>query len=168
MENLFKLAKNDRDNEARNEIVAHYRSQLAGFIRVRLSPRLREVVDVDDIVQDTFARAFQRLDNFQWQGEKAFSSWLCGIALNVLRESESGMRRKRGDTESAPAARRTVRTTESRFESTQRRPPGSDHAFENSWIASKGSRPAHESFRGGDLPTVVASHEATEGSIRRY
>jgi len=87
MEKLFHLAKNERDEEAIDQIVGHYRGLLAGFVRARLSPRLRECVDVEDIVQDTFARAFQRLDQIQWQGEKAFSSWLCGIAMNVVRES---------------------------------------------------------------------------------
>ena len=87
MEKLFQLAKNGRDDEALDQIVGHYRGPLAGFVRARLSHRLREFVDVEDIVQDTFARAFQRLERIEWQGEKAFSSWLCGIAMNVLRES---------------------------------------------------------------------------------
>lgn len=87
MDKLFHLAKNKRDDEARDELVRQFRGPLAAFVRTRLSKRLRKVIDVDDIVQDTFARAFQRLDRIQWQGEKAFSSWLCGIALNVVRES---------------------------------------------------------------------------------
>ena len=87
METLFNLAKNECDDGARDELVIQFRGPLAAFVQTRLSDRLREVVDVDDIVQDTFARAFQRLDRIEWQGEKAFSSWLCGIALNVVRES---------------------------------------------------------------------------------
>ena len=87
MQNTFELAKNKQDQQAYGQIVEHFRGQLAGFAGNRLSHKLREVIDVDDVVQDTFARAFQRLDQINWQGEKAFSSWLCGIALNVIRES---------------------------------------------------------------------------------
>ena len=87
MEKLFLLAKNECDDEARDALTVQFQGPLSAFVRSRLSDRLREVIDVDDVVQDTLARAFQRLDRIQWQGEKAFSSWLCGIALNVVRES---------------------------------------------------------------------------------
>ncbi len=87
MRKTFELAKNKQDHQACAQIVEHFRGQLAGFVNNRLSHKLREVIDVDDVVQDTFARAFQRLDQINWQGEKAFASWLCGIALNVVRES---------------------------------------------------------------------------------
>ena len=87
MEDHFLLAKHERNDEACSRLVVHFRSQLEGFVRSRLSPNLREIVDAEDIVQDTFARSFQRLDRIQWQGEKAFFSWLCGIAVNVLREA---------------------------------------------------------------------------------
>ena len=87
MEEQFRLAKRERNDEARNRLVVHFRAQLEAFVRARLSPSLLGIVEAEDIVQDTFARSFQLLDRVQWQGEKAFFSWLCGIAVNVLREA---------------------------------------------------------------------------------
>ncbi|MDB4951864.1 MAG: polymerase sigma factor, sigma-70 family [Gemmatimonadetes bacterium] len=65
----------------------------------RHTPRLHQLVlrivggaeaDAEDVVQDTWIRAVERLDGFRW--EAAFSTWLTGIGLNVAR----GMLRRRG------------------------------------------------------------------------
>ena len=40
--------------------------------------------DVDDLVQDTFFRAFRGLDG--WRGEASFRSWLFTIGGNLLRD----------------------------------------------------------------------------------
>jgi RNA polymerase sigma-70 factor (ECF subfamily) len=47
--------------------------------------------DVDDLVQETFIRAFRALDG--WRGEAAFRSWLLSIASNLLKDE---FRRRRG------------------------------------------------------------------------
>ena len=47
--------------------------------------------DIDDLVQDTFIRAFRALDG--WRGEAAFRSWLMTIASNLLKDQ---YRRARG------------------------------------------------------------------------
>jgi RNA polymerase sigma-70 factor (ECF subfamily) len=47
--------------------------------------------DVEDLVQETFFRAFRRLDS--WRGEASFRSWLLTIASNLLRDH---FRRRRG------------------------------------------------------------------------
>jgi len=46
--------------------------------------------DVDDLVQESFLRAYQRFDSFR--GEAGFSTWLCRIAVN---QSLHFMRRKK-------------------------------------------------------------------------
>jgi len=65
----------------------------------RHTPRLFQVVlrvvggaehDAEDVVQETWIRATEKLGGFRW--EAAFSTWLTGIALNVAR----GLLRKRG------------------------------------------------------------------------
>jgi len=65
----------------------------------RHNPRLYQFVlrlvaggeaDAEDVVQDTWIRAVERLDGFRW--ESAFSTWLTGIALNTAR----AMLRRRG------------------------------------------------------------------------
>src|SRR5512134_3091540 len=40
--------------------------------------------ELDDLVQETFIRAFRALDG--WRGEAAFRSWLLSIASNLLKD----------------------------------------------------------------------------------
>jgi RNA polymerase sigma-70 factor (ECF subfamily) len=47
--------------------------------------------DVDDLVQETFFRAFRRLEG--WRGEASFRSWLFTIGGNLLRDE---FRRQKG------------------------------------------------------------------------
>lgn len=49
--------------------------------------------DLDDLVQETFIRAFRALDG--WRGEAAFRSWLLSIASNLLKDQ---YRKQRGRT----------------------------------------------------------------------
>ena len=60
----------------------------------RHTPRLLALVlrflggqeaDAEDVVQEAWLRATQRLGQFRW--EAAFSSWLAAIALNLAREA---------------------------------------------------------------------------------
>jgi RNA polymerase sigma-70 factor (ECF subfamily) len=71
----------------------------------RHTPRLFRVVlrvvggsehDAEDVVQESWIRATERLAEFRW--EAAFATWLTGIALNVAR----GMLRRRGRWEGDP------------------------------------------------------------------
>ncbi len=50
-----------------------------------------EAGEADDLVQETFIRAFRGLDG--WRGEAAFRSWLFTIASNLLRDQ---YRRRKG------------------------------------------------------------------------
>lgn len=59
----------------------------------RHTPRLHQLVlrlvggreaDAEDVVQDTWLKATERLGTFRW--ESAFGTWLCAIGLNVVRE----------------------------------------------------------------------------------
>jgi RNA polymerase sigma-70 factor (ECF subfamily) len=68
------------------------RSSIEGWIRFRVGP----AVDIDQIVQDTFVRAFQSLARFQWQGDDSFHRWLCGIAKRALAQAMQDARAVRG------------------------------------------------------------------------
>jgi RNA polymerase sigma-70 factor, ECF subfamily len=57
----------------------------------------RDARDAEDVVQDTWMRAMERLAGFRW--EASFRTWLCGIALNRARE----VRRKSGRTREEPS-----------------------------------------------------------------
>ena len=49
--------------------------------------------DVDDLVQETFFRAFRRLA--MWRGEASFRSWLFTIGTNILRDHFRSRKRHR-------------------------------------------------------------------------
>ena len=64
----------------------------------RHTPRLNQLAlrlvggaeaDAEDVVQDTWIKAVEKLDSFRW--ESAFGTWLHAIAVNVAREA---MRRR--------------------------------------------------------------------------
>ena len=83
MEKLFHLAKDEQGDEAWAQIVGHYRGQLAGFVRARLSQRLREFVDVEDIVQRTLVTCWDKLPEYEYNPDKSrFRTWICSIARN--------------------------------------------------------------------------------------
>jgi RNA polymerase sigma factor (sigma-70 family) len=75
------------DEAAFRELYRRHTPRLYAFV-------LRMVAGVDadaeDVVQETWIRAVERLDGFRW--EAALGTWLTGIALNVAR----GMLRRRG------------------------------------------------------------------------
>ncbi|MBN1422026.1 MAG: sigma-70 family RNA polymerase sigma factor [Planctomycetes bacterium] len=73
------------DRQAFDELVELYRSRLEARVQCRLGARLRHLAEVQDVVQETFARAFATLDRFQWREGDAFLAWLYGIAENVIR-----------------------------------------------------------------------------------
>ena len=58
---------------------------------VRFVASLGERDEVEEIVQDTFVRAFGSLDSFR--GESTFRTWLLTIARNLLRDRQRGRKR---------------------------------------------------------------------------
>lgn len=71
----------------------------------RHTPRLHQLAlrllggseaDAEDVVQDTWIKAVEKLDTFRW--ESAFGTWLHAIAVNVSREA-ARRRGRRQETE---------------------------------------------------------------------
>jgi len=67
------------DRKAFEKLYQKYRNQIYGTLVQRISNR----DTVDDLMQNTFLRAYQSLHTFK--GNAAFSTWLTQIALNVYR-----------------------------------------------------------------------------------
>lgn len=42
----------------------------------------RSVDDAEDIMQETFVKAFKRIDSFSFRGDSSFSTWLGSICIN--------------------------------------------------------------------------------------
>jgi RNA polymerase sigma-70 factor (ECF subfamily) len=78
------------DEEAFRELYRRYTPRLLGFVSRLLAGSNPED---EDIVQETWIRACQRLDQFQWRS--SFSTWLLGIGLNIVRDSVRRRKRSR-------------------------------------------------------------------------
>lgn len=67
------------DSRAFEKLYHKYQNQIYGTLAQRISDR----DTIDDLMQDTFFRAYRALHTFK--GQAAFSTWLTQIALNVYR-----------------------------------------------------------------------------------
>ena len=67
------------DSRAFEKLYHKYQNQIYGTLAQRISDR----DTIDDLMQDTFFRAYRSLHTFK--GQAAFSTWLTQIALNVYR-----------------------------------------------------------------------------------
>ncbi len=71
------------DLQAFAELFEPLRPRLLASIRTRLSPAIRQRVDPEDVLQDTYVRGLHSLSRFEWQGEGSFGRWLEAIASHV-------------------------------------------------------------------------------------
>ena len=67
------------DSRAFDLLVKKYQSRLAKLV----SRYIRNADDVQDVVQDTFIKAYRALPNFR--GESAFYTWIYRIAINTAK-----------------------------------------------------------------------------------
>lgn len=75
------------DQRAASELVRRHGPAVARFLYSSGSP----AADIEDLVQETFFRAFRGLE--RWRGEASFRSWLFTIAGNLTRDA---FRRRKG------------------------------------------------------------------------
>ena len=83
------------DRAAFDELERAYRPRLRKLVEARLGGRLRETLEVDDILQEALLRAFRSIHGFQWRKEDAFFSWKAQIVENVIRDQ--AQKRGRGE-----------------------------------------------------------------------
>ncbi len=74
------------DREAFSPLFEKYRSRLAVLIFFKTSPELRASVEIDDLLQETFLRAFRDVGQFTYQFPGSFMSWLSRIADHVVHD----------------------------------------------------------------------------------
>jgi RNA polymerase sigma-70 factor, ECF subfamily len=116
---------------------AHAFERLYGGHLARISSLARRMLgdeDADDVIQDVFVRAWQKLGTFR--GESAFGTWLHRLAINVIlgRRETLGIRRQRhvdGDTalDAIPSRRHTPEISMDFETAIQRLPPGARQVF---------------------------------------
>ncbi len=74
-ENLLRRARAG-DRPAYGELARRYRERLEALAGSLMSPALRRVVAVDDIVQESLARGLASIESFTWRGEGSLLRWL--------------------------------------------------------------------------------------------
>jgi len=83
---------------ARNELFERYRPRVVQMVSLRLGRSLRDLADVEDLVQETLLDALRGLERFEHRSVGAFRSWLATLAVNRIRAAARlRSTRKRGD-----------------------------------------------------------------------
>ena len=75
------------DREALGTLLQRYRQRLEALIHLRLGPQLREKVEVEDVLQETYLNAIGAIQKFQWTDQGSFFRWLGAIAEHVIQRS---------------------------------------------------------------------------------
>ena len=78
------------DEKAATELVARHASSLARF-----ASTLGERDDIEELVQDTFVRAFGSIDSFR--GDSSLRTWLFTIERRLVVDRRRAARRRRGE-----------------------------------------------------------------------
>jgi len=94
------------DEEAFAQLFHKYSPRLAVHIHYKIGPELRAMVEVEDILQDTFLAASRQLAAFQYRRPGSFMGWLCRIADHSIVDAA----RFQGRQKRSPAAMETLRT----------------------------------------------------------
>ncbi len=74
----------DGDGEALNRLFDRYQDRVRRIVRIRLGPRLRSRLESADIMQDTFAAAVRRFEDFEMRDDASFIHWLSTIAEHQI------------------------------------------------------------------------------------
>ena len=74
----------DGDRAAFDAAASECRGRLEGFVKTRLGSHLRSVVEVEDVIQETYAQAIASISRFEWRGEGSFLRWLNRIAEHAI------------------------------------------------------------------------------------
>lgn len=80
------------DRDAFDALVVRYEEPLREFTRLRMGRRVQGKLEPDDVLQETFLRAFESIACFQWRDESGFLRWLQSIAENRIRDAVKGPR----------------------------------------------------------------------------
>src|ERR1017187_2236088 len=84
------------DEAAFNRLFATCKPRLAVLIRYKLSDRLRQRVEVDDLLQEVFLAAAKDIGGVPYRSPGSFLSWLSRIADHLIAdEARSQARQKR-------------------------------------------------------------------------
>jgi RNA polymerase sigma-70 factor (ECF subfamily) len=73
------------DHRAMDTLIARHLPSLRAFVRLRTDSLLRAHEEDSDVVQSVCRDLFEKLDDFEYQGETRFRNWLYVAVLNKIR-----------------------------------------------------------------------------------
>lgn len=73
--------------EAFSILFRKYRRRLAVLLRYKAGAELLASVEIDDLLQETFLRAFRDVDGFTYESPGSFWNWLASIAGHVVADT---------------------------------------------------------------------------------
>jgi RNA polymerase sigma factor (sigma-70 family) len=85
------------DQEAFTRLFDKYRRRLAVLLHYKMSDELRIAMEVDDLLQETFLRAFRDIQHFSYRSPGSFLRWLASIADHVVIDAARTQGRLRRD-----------------------------------------------------------------------
>lgn len=71
---------------ARQQLILRHHGPLMGLIRAELNPKLRAVLDPEDVLQETYTALLARFDSFSGETPEQFRHWIYAVARNKVRE----------------------------------------------------------------------------------
>jgi RNA polymerase sigma-70 factor (ECF subfamily) len=74
------------DDEAWSELYRRHHDELLFLVRRRLGPRLRLVLESEDVLQSVALEAFRALPRFEHRGEGSLRRFLHALVLNKIRD----------------------------------------------------------------------------------
>jgi RNA polymerase sigma-70 factor (ECF subfamily) len=80
------------DRNAFDGLAGSFRPGLEAFLRRQAGRRVQEKVEIDDLLQETFLRAFRSIGRFEGEDEAAFAGWLRTIAEHVVLDQARKLR----------------------------------------------------------------------------
>jgi len=88
VDSTFELLQRARagDEEALDRLFARFLPPLRRWASGRLPRRCRDLMETDDLVQETLVRTFKRLDSFEHRHEGALQAYLRQAVMNRIRD----------------------------------------------------------------------------------
>ncbi len=83
------------DRVALERLLLNYYTQLSQHVAPRLPMYIQTVVNVDDILQQTFMQVFRDIGNFQPRSDLSFFAWLKTIAEHRIQDAVKELKRKK-------------------------------------------------------------------------
>lgn len=72
------------DHEAFSVLFEKYRKRISLLLYCRVGDHIRRQISIQDLVQETFLRAYRDFDRFKYLGPGSFMNWLSTIADHVV------------------------------------------------------------------------------------